>query len=104
MTKCKFYIRKTYASWIIEGHRNGVCLVAGYTDGTFNYYNTQVNNLWIAIDPHTGLSLCMDSTRAEAQQRVWGCIHNYNRILKTKEYIEAQHRFKEMIAKHERNK
>lgn len=39
----------------------------GYTDGTYHYYKT--GNIWHAIHPVNGLSICNGSTRKRAAER-----------------------------------
>lgn len=82
--------------------KDGLQMVHGYTDGTFAYYKNDLNHVWLAVAPSTGLSVCAGLTRAKAQQYAWEHMDDYNKLLKTTKYIALEQAFKDMIAKYEK--
>ena len=91
--------KTTFYSMVREEGQNIAKLQAGYTDGTYNYY--QAGSLWHVIHPANGLSISYGSTRKAAAEKA----HEPRMIERIAEALERQQpaaeRFAEAVKKAE---
>lgn len=71
----------------------------GYSDGKWNYYKGFSNEAgcdrWYVIDPMTGLSICTDSSRDKAKDKVYTqeMINKFTAFQKTTQYTKYVNNF-----------
>lgn len=81
-----------YKSTFYTMTTEGIKKQKGYSDGKWNYYK---GDTWYVIDPMTGLSVCSDTSRDNAKDKVYTqeIIHKFSVFQKTKKYTEFVNNF-----------